>query len=163
MNDTSNNSLDLIDSLLQNEELKEEAKAILLLNVVSILVSYSQEKAKYYWEKLKKIKKSIIKDEKGNYVLLSTLLDYKIKSKFVADILAKIDQALKLSSLDVEKAINLLYDCENRLKKRIWPIGKSHLWSSLIIAWFNIDRKKGLNLINKIRKDIRLFLICQLN
>ena len=149
MSETTEDVLVTVDSTLAEKELMDWPRAFLLLRLCQLWLIFSREKAEHYWGQLAPLEKKISKDLKTDFESLRSIMEATSSSGakgFAAELIAEVAAAKRLPDSDIEEAKRRLHDCEDRLKKRRWPMGKTAVRIALVEAWARIDRQYALQM-----------------
>jgi hypothetical protein len=137
-------------------ELQEKPKAFLLLKLCHLSQIFYPEKTAHYWEQLRKMKGKLpAKELEAFKNLEESMKDSKSESDgkgFAAEITQEITSCVKKYESSPQDAIKGLQACEERIKKRLWPMGKQAAWDTLVQSYIIIDRQSALRLLDKVSK-----------
>jgi hypothetical protein len=166
MTETMRNVLSTVDSVLAEKELKDQPRTFLLLRLCQLSLLFSQDRTEHYWRQLAPLRSKIPKAFQADFENLRSIIEETSVSDakgFAAEIIAEVRTAMKLVASDVEEAKRRLHDCEERLNKRRWPMGKTPVRIALMEAWAEIDRQYAFQMINTIPSNVRESLIQRIN
>ena len=166
MSETTKDILATADSVLAGKELKDQPRALLLLNLGQLSLLFFPDKTEHYWTQLVPHQSKIPKELQANLEDLRSITESTAKSGakgFAAEVIADVDAAKKLAASDAEEAKRRLRDCESRLQKRHWPFGKTQAQIALVEAWAGIDRQYALQLLGTIPANVRDSLVRRMN
>ena len=166
MSETKGKLMTTVDFVLMGNEIKNQPRTYLLLKLCQLSLILWPDKAEYYWRQLAPLKNDASKDLQTELGSLGSVMESTSKSGakgFAAEVIADIDVAKNLLVSNADEARRRLYDCEERLKKRRWPTGKTPAWIALVETWARIDRQHALQLINEIPSNVQESLIQRLN
>ena len=166
MSETTKDILATVDSVLAGKELKDQPRALLLLNLGQLSLLFFPDKTEHYWTQLVPHQSKIPKELQANLEDLRSITESTAKSGakgFAAEVIADVDAAKKLAASDAEEAKRRLRDCESRLQKRHWPFGKTQAQIALVEAWAGIDRQYALQLLGTIPANVRDSLVRRMN
>ncbi|KON26922.1 hypothetical protein AC481_06230 [miscellaneous Crenarchaeota group archaeon SMTZ-80] len=166
MSETSGNVLAAVDSVLAGKELKDKPRVFLLLQLCQLSLIFSRDRAEHHWRQLAPHQKTISKELQEDFENLRSVMEETSRAGakgFAAELITDIETAKNLVASDVEEAKHRLHDCEERLKKRSWPTGKTPVRIALVEAWEGIDRQYALQLIDTIPSNVQDSLIQRIN
>lgn len=166
MTETNRNVLSTVDSVLAEKELKDQPRTFLLLRLCQLSLLFSPDRTEHYWRQLAPLQSKIPKEFQVDLENLRSIMEETsvLDAKgFGAEVIADVKTAKKLVASDVEEARRRLHDCEERLNKRRWPMGKTPVRIALTEAWAEIDRQYALQMINTISSNVRESLIQRIN
>jgi hypothetical protein len=166
MTETTRNALSTVDSVLAEKELKDQPRTFLLLRLCQLSLLFSQDKTEHYWRQLAPLQSKIPKEFQADLENLRSIMEETsvLDDKgFAAEVIADVKTAKKLVASDVEEAKRRLHDCEERLNKHRWPMGKTPVRIALTEAWAEIDRQYALQMINAIPSNVWESLIQRIN
>lgn len=166
MNDTTKDVMGTVDSVLAGQELKHQPRALLLLRLCQLSLLFSPDKTEHYWSQLVPLQTKIPKEFQANLEDIRSVTESTSKSGakgFAAEVIADIEAAKQVAASDVEEAKQRLRDCESRLKKRRWPLGKTPAQIALVETWAGIDRQYAFQLIGTIPANVREGFVRRMN
>ena len=155
-----------VDSVLAGKELGDQPRAFLLLRLCQLSLLFSPDRTEHYWNQLAPLQSKISKELQADLENLRSVMESTSMSGakgFAAEVIADAEAAKKLAASDIEEAKRRLHDCEERLEKRRWPMGKTQARIALVEAWAGIDRQYALQMIDTIPGNVRESLIQRIN
>lgn len=151
-----------VDGLLASGALKPAPRALLLLKLCQVAGVLLPQKAELYWQQLKDQTGSLPGEFKSDLEAVRQMFEVEAAStdKFVVGTLAEINAALSQRVEAVNRAQGQLQACEQGVRKRLWPFGKSSVWEALVLAWAQVDREQSLRLSGELSASRRTSFCC---
>ncbi len=162
----SSDALAPVDEVLSDPKLLDEPRAVLLLQLCRFAQIFRPEVVERYWQQLRKVSASLPLDHREALEGLQAAVEprpAKSLHGFAAEIVTKVDNAVRVADAAPDKACRMFQDCEQRLRKRWWPFGKAPAWLALVQAWAELDREAALKLIGKVPRGVQQNLLQRLN
>jgi hypothetical protein len=166
MNETTGDVMATVDTILTGHELNDRPRALLLLSLCQLSLLFSPDKMEHYWSQLVPLQARVPQGCRTDLEEIRSIMESTSKSGakgFAAEVIADIETARNLAASDIEDATRLLHDCESRLQKRRWPLGKAPARMALVEAWATIDRRYAFELIGTIPARVREGFVRRMN
>jgi hypothetical protein len=156
MSDQKVNILSKIDEILSGKELQDQPRALLLIRLVQLSMTFAPQLTEKYWQQLQSISSKVPQDLQSDMAGLRTTMEDSLPSNakgFAMEMLTEIQAASQ--AINPEEMKRRLQDCEVLVKKRFMLIGKGVIWAGLIDAWYPIDRMASIQLSKNVSGGIQ--------
>jgi hypothetical protein len=147
-----------VDSVLNNPDLRDEPKSIMLLHVYKLARILYPDWADSYLDQLGKISAHLPSNYQNEFNELNksfSVAQAANPGKFKSEILKAIEEAKQKKETDPSASVKILMECITKIKKRWWSFGKGSLWLVLIPVLFDTDRQEALKSVHKLPQKIR--------
>ena len=153
------------NELLQSDQLRPKARALLLLKLYQVHTLLSSEKAEDYWKQLESLQQHLGNEDKAVLAeLRSSVEEEEDPTKgFAGEKIAEIKAKLAEPGLTEEALRAFLEAKAKEVEKRFWPGGKQAVWQYLVQTWKTFDRGQALALTAKLSRPKRLAQVRQMN
>ena len=152
-----------IDNALNDPQLLPAARAVVLLRVCQYTQVVNPELRRRYWPKLMDVQEKLPAEERGDFQALREAIEPAVPTKGkLGEILSRIAPATVPTS-DRQQAREILAKCEKELGRRRWPFGKKRVWTALVYAWADLDRREALTRLKRLNGAGQKNLIRRLN
>ena len=153
------------NELLQSEQLRPKAKALLLLKLYQVHSLLSPEKADVYWEQLQALQQHLGNEDKALLDEIRSLVEEEEDPTkgFAGEKIAQIKAKLAEPGLTEAALRAFLEKIAKEVEKRFWPGGKQAVWQYLVQVWKTFDRGQALGLTAKLSRSKRLLQVRRMN